>query len=262
MGRAAAGRSKEGGDRSGSDDSELVDTGPERVYLVGVQVKSRRKKYGYSIQESLEELGRLAETAGLEARPPPPPPSPPSPPAALPRAACAVRQLAAVDMMPVKSDVDAVLFTSPLSYDMVILRWLRPADPDDYDKPHISSRAIAYLQRPLPQRSNTAGAATGWHVKLPSCANGESAAELVCNHSVLSGQGDRSTSTVRVVQVVGGDVMIPGSTWKLRTDECKAALCVVLRALWCVLKQRSPNHICMREILTHAPPARIGAAKK
>jgi len=50
----------------GEGDSDLVDQGPERVYLVGVSVKSRQKKYGYSIQESLEELGRLAETAGLE----------------------------------------------------------------------------------------------------------------------------------------------------------------------------------------------------
>lgn len=53
----------------GEGDSDLVDQGPERVYLVGVSVKSRQKKYGYSIQESLEELGRLAETAGLEVCP-------------------------------------------------------------------------------------------------------------------------------------------------------------------------------------------------
>lgn len=40
--------------------------GPERVYLVGVAVKGRQKRYGYTIQESLEELARLADTAGLE----------------------------------------------------------------------------------------------------------------------------------------------------------------------------------------------------
>lgn len=38
----------------------------ERCYLVGVQPKSQKNKYGYSVLESLEELGRLAETAGLE----------------------------------------------------------------------------------------------------------------------------------------------------------------------------------------------------
>lgn len=40
----------------------------ERAYLVGVQLKNQRSKYGYSVLESLEELGRLAETAGLEVR--------------------------------------------------------------------------------------------------------------------------------------------------------------------------------------------------
>ena len=43
----------------------------ERVYLVGVQQKGSKSKYGYSIEQSLEELGRLASTAGLEACPPP-----------------------------------------------------------------------------------------------------------------------------------------------------------------------------------------------
>lgn len=46
--------------------SDLVYQGPERVFLVGAAVKKRQKKFEYSIQESLEELGRLAETAGLE----------------------------------------------------------------------------------------------------------------------------------------------------------------------------------------------------
>lgn len=40
----------------------------EKVFLVSAALKSsqQRKKVGYSILESLEELGRLAETAGLE----------------------------------------------------------------------------------------------------------------------------------------------------------------------------------------------------
>jgi hypothetical protein len=35
---------------------------------VGVQLKQQRSKYGYSVLESIDELGRLAETAGLEVR--------------------------------------------------------------------------------------------------------------------------------------------------------------------------------------------------
>lgn len=39
----------------------------ERVYLVGVNVKSEsRSRYSYNVHESLEELGRLADTAGLK----------------------------------------------------------------------------------------------------------------------------------------------------------------------------------------------------
>jgi hypothetical protein len=53
----------------GEDGSDLVNQGPERVFLVGAAIKRRQKKFEYSIQESLEELGRLAETAGLEACP-------------------------------------------------------------------------------------------------------------------------------------------------------------------------------------------------
>lgn len=42
-------------------------TEQERVYLVGVMVKSeQRSKYAYNVHESLEELGRLADTAGLK----------------------------------------------------------------------------------------------------------------------------------------------------------------------------------------------------
>lgn len=59
---------REASDSAGSDAEEEVDVGPERVYLVGVAVKGRQKRYGYTIQESLEELARLADTAGLEVR--------------------------------------------------------------------------------------------------------------------------------------------------------------------------------------------------
>lgn len=38
----------------------------ERCFLVGVQLKGKSDKHGYGVQESLEELGRLADTAGLE----------------------------------------------------------------------------------------------------------------------------------------------------------------------------------------------------
>ena len=38
----------------------------ERAFLVGVAQKGHRDKFAYNIHESLEELGRLAETAGLE----------------------------------------------------------------------------------------------------------------------------------------------------------------------------------------------------
>ena len=39
---------------------------PERCFLVGVQLKQGKGRRGYGVQESLEELGRLADTAGLE----------------------------------------------------------------------------------------------------------------------------------------------------------------------------------------------------
>lgn len=48
----------------------MENQGPERVFLVGATLKKRQKhKFEYSVQESLEELGRLAETAGLEVHP-------------------------------------------------------------------------------------------------------------------------------------------------------------------------------------------------
>ncbi|GLC45322.1 hypothetical protein PLESTB_000309600 [Pleodorina starrii] len=37
----------------------------ERVFLVGAAIKGEQRRYTYDVQESVEELGRLAETAGL-----------------------------------------------------------------------------------------------------------------------------------------------------------------------------------------------------
>ena len=61
-----------GGQRHSDNGSRLdpadLQTGPvtERAFLVGVAEKGHRHKFSYTIGESLEELGRLAETAGLE----------------------------------------------------------------------------------------------------------------------------------------------------------------------------------------------------
>ena len=60
------------GQHSGNNGSRLeaveTQTGPvvERAFLVGVAQKGHRDRFAYNIHESLEELGRLAETAGLE----------------------------------------------------------------------------------------------------------------------------------------------------------------------------------------------------
>lgn len=60
------------GQHSGNNGSRLeaveIQTGPvvERAFLVGVAQKGHRDRFAYNIHESLEELGRLAETAGLE----------------------------------------------------------------------------------------------------------------------------------------------------------------------------------------------------
>lgn len=59
------------GSHSGSSNrsgvsSKAVVPAQERAFLVGVAQKGRQKQYAYSITESLAELGRLAETAGLE----------------------------------------------------------------------------------------------------------------------------------------------------------------------------------------------------
>jgi hypothetical protein len=64
------------GQHSGNNGSRLeaveTQTGPvvERAFLVGVAQKGHRDRFAYNIHESLEELGRLAETAGLEVRVP------------------------------------------------------------------------------------------------------------------------------------------------------------------------------------------------
>ena len=57
---------REGSDGAASDTDEAEELGPERVYLIGVAVKGRQKRYGYSIEDSLQELARLADAAGLE----------------------------------------------------------------------------------------------------------------------------------------------------------------------------------------------------
>jgi len=60
------------GQHPGNSGSRLeaveTETGPvvERAFLVGVAQKGHRDRFAYNIHESLEELGRLAETAGLE----------------------------------------------------------------------------------------------------------------------------------------------------------------------------------------------------
>ena len=55
------------GSRLDAKDSQ---NGPmlERAFLVGVAPKGNRDRFAYNVHESLEELGRLAETAGLEVR--------------------------------------------------------------------------------------------------------------------------------------------------------------------------------------------------
>ncbi|KAL4435425.1 hypothetical protein ABPG77_006187 [Micractinium sp. CCAP 211/92] len=53
-------------DSEGSDWDSPWEEQRERCFLVGVQLKQQRSRHGYSVHESLEELGRLADTAGLE----------------------------------------------------------------------------------------------------------------------------------------------------------------------------------------------------
>ncbi|KAK9862028.1 hypothetical protein WJX84_001065 [Apatococcus fuscideae] len=48
------------------DDFGYTQREPERAYLVGVQLKGKQSRFAYSVHESLEELGRLASTAGLQ----------------------------------------------------------------------------------------------------------------------------------------------------------------------------------------------------
>lgn len=49
-----------------SDNGAFDPNAPERAFLVGVQLKGSAKRHEHSLSASLEELGRLAETAGLE----------------------------------------------------------------------------------------------------------------------------------------------------------------------------------------------------
>ena len=53
------------------DDASASDSGEERVYLVGVEQTRHGKgssKVMYSVEESLDELAKLADTAGLQVR--------------------------------------------------------------------------------------------------------------------------------------------------------------------------------------------------
>ena len=55
------------GDSAASDrEPQWEEEERERCFLVGVQLKQQRSRHGYSVRASLEELGRLADTAGLE----------------------------------------------------------------------------------------------------------------------------------------------------------------------------------------------------
>ena len=57
-------RHEEQADSREPDDSNVV---TERCFLVGMERKGRKQDHvGYTVHESLEELGRLARTAGLE----------------------------------------------------------------------------------------------------------------------------------------------------------------------------------------------------
>lgn len=47
-------------DSEGSDWDSPWEEQRERCFLVGVQLKQQRSRHGYSVHESLEELGRLA----------------------------------------------------------------------------------------------------------------------------------------------------------------------------------------------------------
>lgn len=63
-------RGEQTGNSGSRPDANGSHAGPvlERAFLVGVAAKGKRDRFAYNVHESLEELGRLAETAGLEVR--------------------------------------------------------------------------------------------------------------------------------------------------------------------------------------------------
>lgn len=63
-------RGEHAGSNGARQDLSASHAGPvqERAFLVGVAQKGKTDRFAYNVHESLEELGRLAETAGLEVR--------------------------------------------------------------------------------------------------------------------------------------------------------------------------------------------------
>lgn len=63
-------RGEQAGSSGARSDLSSSHVGPvlERAFLVGVAQKGKTDRFAYNVHESLEELGRLAETAGLEVR--------------------------------------------------------------------------------------------------------------------------------------------------------------------------------------------------
>ncbi|KAL3132671.1 hypothetical protein ABBQ32_009189 [Trebouxia sp. C0010 RCD-2024] len=61
-------RGEQAGSSGARSDLSSSHVGPvlERAFLVGVAQKGKTDRFAYNVHESLEELGRLAETAGLE----------------------------------------------------------------------------------------------------------------------------------------------------------------------------------------------------
>lgn len=63
-------RGEQAGSNGTRSDLNGSHVGPvqERAFLVAVSQKGKSDRFAYNVHESLEELGRLAETAGLEVR--------------------------------------------------------------------------------------------------------------------------------------------------------------------------------------------------
>ena len=48
------------------EEFDLLNAGKERVYLLGFELKRERGRAAFTLEESLDELARLADSAGLE----------------------------------------------------------------------------------------------------------------------------------------------------------------------------------------------------